>query len=143
DPRRDQRNRRPPSRSPDREERDQARRLEGAGEEHHRVEDSFAREGVRRLSPQELRQVEPRLLTTLEHAARAPFYRRSWGRRFRGITTLAQLSRLPLIDKSIASRHQRDLIVGQRPPQPGTFSSGTTRGEAYQDPLDVPHTQLE
>ncbi len=95
------------------------------------------------MSPFERRLVEPLLKDTLANAARAPYYRRTWGQRWRAVQTLDDLRHLPLLDKTLASRHQRALVVGARPPGVGAFSSGTTRGEAYLDPLHVPLTDAE
>ncbi len=95
------------------------------------------------MSPLERREAEALLEQTLAHAARAPSYRRRWGRAWKQVTTLERLSRLPLLDKSLASRHQAELLAQPRPPGVGTFSSGTTRGEAYIDPLHVPLTEAE
>lgn len=83
------------------------------------------------------------LIDTLEHAAQAPWYRARWGARWRSIRTVEQLSRLPLLDKPTASKHQAELIVGKRPAGVGVVSSGTTRGEQYIDPLNVPRTPEE
>jgi hypothetical protein len=83
------------------------------------------------------------LIDTLAHAARAPFYRARWGERWRSIRTVDQLSRLPLLDKPTASKHQGELIVGARPAGVGVVSSGTTRGEQYTDPLNVPRSAAE
>lgn len=83
------------------------------------------------------------LLDTLKHAAQAPFYRARWGDRWRSIRSVDQLSRLPLLDKPTASKHQAELIVGARPAGVGVVSSGTTRGETYSDPLNVPRTAAE
>jgi hypothetical protein len=90
------------------------------------------------VSPLERRELEALIPQTLQHAAQAPFYRRTWGRRWQRVRALADLAALPLLDKTVASRHQAELIVGTRPPGIGAFSSGTTRGEAYIDPLHVP-----
>lgn len=95
------------------------------------------------MSPLERRLAEALLAQTLAHAARAPYYRRRWGRRWRSISTLDELGALPLIDKRVASEHQAGLLTTLRPPGVGTFSSGTTRGEAYIDPLHVPLTDAE
>lgn len=83
------------------------------------------------------------LIDTLAHAAKAPFYARTWKDRWRSVRSVEQLSRLPLIDKATASKHQADLIVGARPAGVGVVSSGTTRGEQYVDPLNVPRTPKE
>jgi len=95
------------------------------------------------VSPLERRQADALLAQTLAHAARAPYYQQHWGARWKGVSTVAQLARLPLIDKSIASTHQTHLLAAPRPPGVGTFSSGTTRGEAYTDPLHVPLSDEE
>ncbi|MBL8920590.1 MAG: hypothetical protein JNJ54_17125 [Myxococcaceae bacterium] len=83
------------------------------------------------------------LIDTLKHAVQAPFYQERWGERWRSVRTIDQLSRLPLIDKATASKHQARLIVGARPAGLGVVSSGTTRGEQYTDPLNVPRTAAE
>lgn len=83
------------------------------------------------------------LVETLAHAARAPFYARLWGNRWKSVRSVDDLSRLPLIDKPTASKHQAELIVGARPAGVGVVSSGTTRGESYVDPLNVPRTPAE
>lgn len=83
------------------------------------------------------------LVDTLAHAARAPFYRSRWGQRWKSVKTVEQLSRLPLLDKPTASKHQHALVVGPRPAGVGIVSSGTTRGEAYVDPLNVPRSAEE
>lgn len=83
------------------------------------------------------------LIETLAHASRAPFYAQRWGDRWRSIKRIEQLSRLPLMDKPTASQHQAELIVGVRPAGVGVVSSGTTRGEHYTDPLNVPRTAAE
>ena len=95
------------------------------------------------MSPLERRRVEETLLQTLAHAAGAPFYKRRWGSKWKRVTTVEELSRLPLLDKALASRHQAALLTSPRPAGVGTFSSGTTRGEAYSDPLHVPVTAVE
>jgi hypothetical protein len=83
------------------------------------------------------------LIETLAHAAKAPFYARTWKDAWRGVQSVKQLARLPIIDKPTASKHQAELIVGARPPGVGVVSSGTTRGEQYVDPLNVPRTPKE
>jgi hypothetical protein len=95
------------------------------------------------VSPLERRRAEALLAQTLANAVRAPFYRRRWGRRWKRISTLEQLGALPLLDKRLASRHQAELLTTPRPAGVGIFSSGTTRGEAYIDPLHVPLTDAE
>ncbi|MDX2010470.1 MAG: hypothetical protein SFW67_09785 [Myxococcaceae bacterium] len=95
------------------------------------------------MSPLERRRAEALLAQTLAHAAKAPYYRRRWGRAWKQVTTLEGLARLPLLDKTLASRHQAELLTETRPPGVGIFSSGTTRGEAYIDPLHVPLTDAE
>jgi hypothetical protein len=82
------------------------------------------------VSPLERRRVEEKLAQTLAHAAGAPFYKRRWGSKWKQVTTVDELSRLPLLDKALASRHQAALLTSLRPAGVGTFSSGTTRGEA-------------
>ena len=52
---------------------------------------------------------------TLENAARAPFYARTWGDRWKGIKTIADMAKLPLLDKETAIKHQRELVVGDAP----------------------------
>jgi hypothetical protein len=64
---------------------------------------------------------------TLENAARAPYYARAWGDRWRGIRSIEGMAALPLLDKSTAIANQRDLIVGEAPAGFGIASSGTTR----------------
>lgn len=95
------------------------------------------------MGPREAQAALGLLEATIAHAARAPYYRRRWGKRAPRVRTLAELARLPLLDKAQASRHQHQLIVGRRPTGVGLFSSGTTRGEAYVEPLHVPLTAEE
>ncbi len=90
------------------------------------------------LTAAETRRVESLLPGTLENALRAPFYRRTLGAAAPGVRTVKDLSRLPLLDKVQASRAQRALCTRARPAGPGVFSSGTTRGEAWHEPLQVP-----
>ncbi len=67
------------------------------------------------------------IAATLENAARAPYYARAWGDAWRDVRTVSDLVRLPLLDKATAIAHQKELIVGERPPGFGIASSGTTR----------------
>lgn len=83
------------------------------------------------------------LRDTLAHAAKAPYYRKRWGDRWKAVKRVEDLHQLPLLDKPTASKHQHQLIVGQRPAGVGIVSSGTTRGEAYVEPLNVPRTAEE
>lgn len=52
---------------------------------------------------------------TLENASRAPFYARAWGDSFRGIRSIADLVKLPLLDRASAVANQRALVVGEVP----------------------------
>jgi hypothetical protein len=80
---------------------------------------------------------------TLANAVRAPYYQRRFGRRWRQIRTVDDLSALPLLDKATAATHQRELVVGAAPPGLGVVSSGTTRTGSEVPPLNVLHSVEE
>lgn len=68
---------------------------------------------------------------------KAPYYRKAWGDRHRGLRSVDQLGRLPLLDKLTAIRHQAGLVVGTPPPGFGVASSGTTRTDVDLPLLNV------
>lgn len=79
----------------------------------------------------------PSLSETLEHAIRAPYYRRVFGDRWKRIRTIADLPKLPRLDKLTAIKHQRQLVVGKPPVGFGVASSGTTRADVDLPILNV------
>ncbi len=65
---------------------------------------------------------------TLEHAVRnSPFYAEHLGEQWREVTSVADLSRLPILEKSMAVEHQEAMRCGEAPEDFGAVSSGTTR----------------
>jgi hypothetical protein len=73
---------------------------------------------------------------TLERAAQLPYYRQSWGNRWRrGLTAL------PVLRKAEAVQHQRGLLLPGLDPFVGVVSSGTQHGDRA--PLRVPETEDE
>ena len=81
--------------------------------------------------------LEQALVQTLANAVKAPYYRRSFGQRWRRVRTLDDLARLPILDKPTAIAHQSALVVGRRPPGFGIASSGTTRLDLEVPPLNL------
>lgn len=71
---------------------------------------------------------------TVQHAhSRSPFYRKRIGRLAGTIETLADLAKLPLLEKSDLTEHLDDLRTFQRYPDYLMYTSGTTGA-----PLEVP-----
>lgn len=77
------------------------------------------------------------LHATLKNAVEAPYYRKSFGRRWKDVRTVDGLADLPILDKRTAIAHQSELVVGEAPPGYGVSSSGTTRADVDLPPLNV------
>lgn len=66
------------------------------------------------------------LQQTLAHASTLPWYKKQWGNRWREVTSVAQLHRLPTLDKSTAAKNFAGLVIPGVLPTAGVVSSGTT-----------------
>jgi hypothetical protein len=63
---------------------------------------------------------------TLEHASGLPWYRKHWGKRWRAVTDVEQLWKLPTLDKAEAAKSFKQLTHRAVAPSAGVVSSGTT-----------------
>ncbi len=83
------------------------------------------------------------LRATIANAVRAPYYRKRFPKELRALKRMEDFERLPLLDKATAIAQQKNLVVGPAPAGFGVVSSGTTRREVDQPPLNVLHSPEE